>query len=338
MSASVNTSPAVRRDMPPVEASGAAALRSLHDRAAQAIRKGDAEELARALADGADPNLDRRALPDQPAVLSAPTLLSVAAVERNEEAYRVLLNAGADPCRPPDRNRLAEVVWSVSLTRLLLARGLDADARRDGANALWWYAARPEPGEAEVARALKEAGADVNSRLQTGIDDRPGQVPVICGAAWQWHADKLRLMAHLGADVRATDERGNNAVHHLMLGEPFIWEDPEHGEQGEALAPLRFGPALRCLTELGLSVDDVNHDGNTLLHLAARGCHERLVAPMFDALPDVTIRNNEGQTCIDIARESATDARNSPFLSRALARLARQTMMLSLPAEKGDLP
>jgi hypothetical protein len=72
----------------------------------------------------------------------------------------------------------------------------------DGGNTALWYAAQgPWPGGTDVARALVEAGADVNRPCEHG------RTALHMAAAWG-HLDVVKYLLANGADASLRDEEG----------------------------------------------------------------------------------------------------------------------------------
>jgi ankyrin repeat protein len=96
----------------------------------------------------------------------------------------------------------------VDAVRRELDAGVDVDTLNgraengDGGNTALWFAAQgPWPGGVEVARALIEAGADVNNQCEHG------RTALHMAAAWG-HADSVRLLLENGADATIIDDEG----------------------------------------------------------------------------------------------------------------------------------
>ncbi len=66
---------------------------------------------------------------------------------------------------------------------------------------------------------------------------------------------------------------------------------------------------VQMLVDAGASVSAVNSQGNTPLHLAAINGHEATCKVLVTELgADPTVRNKEGSTCVDVAKNPATKA------------------------------
>lgn len=132
-------------------------------RLADAAARGDADGVARAVADGADPNA--RAASGMP-------ILMTAAMAGSEAGFAALLDAGADPnarfpydrTKPEETGHVAELMVAedrLPYLAMLLEAGADPNAKAGGNEPLIWHAALNRGWPA--LRMLVEAGADVDA-------------------------------------------------------------------------------------------------------------------------------------------------------------------------------
>jgi uncharacterized protein len=185
-----------------------------------AVQRDDAAEVTRLLRNGAQPNAANR---------YGMTPLTLAAVNGDAQIVNALLEAGADPNgRLPSGETVlmtAARTGSAPVIRALLNRGADPNAsdRVEGETPLIWAVSENHP---EAARALIEAGADVDRRsapsslpkLNFGTS---GIVPMalpkgaftpLMYAARQGAIDAARVLLDAKADVNATDPDGTTAL------------------------------------------------------------------------------------------------------------------------------
>jgi ankyrin repeat protein len=128
------------------------------------------------------------------------TPLSLACTNGNGPMVELLLEAGADPNAPLPGGETPLMTAARSGTlrsvRALLSRGASVDGKDDrrGQTALMWAAAE---GHADVAQALIDAGADVRTRLTSGL------TPLLF-AVREGRSAVVRVLLKAGADVNET--------------------------------------------------------------------------------------------------------------------------------------
>jgi ankyrin repeat protein len=128
------------------------------------------------------------------------TPLTLAITNGDSAMVELLLKAGADPdtTLPGGETALmtAARVGTLASVKALLGRGAKVDARdeKHQQTALMWAAAE---GHAPVAEMLIEVGADVKTRLASGM------TPLLF-AVREGHGEVVRVLLKAGADVNAT--------------------------------------------------------------------------------------------------------------------------------------
>jgi len=152
------------------------------------------------------------------------------------------------------------------LVNALLAKGANPNALTGTSAVVWRYevnfTSRPyvtypqtplllaaELGDTAIMRALVAAGADVNFRAQDGTS--------LVLAAVRSNASALSLALSLAPDVKATNKRGETALH-LLLGYSFYM--PMTVEQISAM--------LLVLAQKGAPIDLADSSGKTPLAIA----------------------------------------------------------------------
>ena len=152
--------------------------------------------------------------------------------------------------------------FDIDLVRVLLEAGAAVNARNQAGNTPLHLAVMQRHDE-EMVRALLEAGANANARNRN--DEMPLHEATLHG-----DIDLVHLLLEAGAAVNARDGAGNTALHYA----------------------LSFGNRiLHMLRAKGI---------NTPLHLVGNGPAE-LVRALLEAGADPTLRNNEGNTPVDLA-------------------------------------
>ena len=278
--------------------------------------------------------------------------LHYAVRQGNRAAVETLLEAGADinEATAGDHTSpllIATINGHFDLALFLLERGADPNlASAAGVTPLYavinvqWapHAFYPQPSPAqehathlEVMRALLDAGADPNVRLekkvwytgynfdQSGVDES-GATP-FWRAAQASDVDAMRLLVEHGADPtvwsRVVPERrapnGRNAHEDptapppVPIGGPAV--SPLHvatgaGYDGNFHRNAMYGwmPAVRYLVEeLGFDVNVPDYKGYTPLHNAAFRGDNAMILYLVEHGADVTAVARSGQTTVDMA-------------------------------------
>ena len=137
-------------------------------------------------------------------------------------------------------------------------------------------------GQEEAARALLEAGANVNAA------GRDKLTPLMCAAGWS-EPDLVQAMLDGGANVNARDRNGWTA---LMFA----------ASRGD-------DRSVQALIDAGASVSERNKWGQTALIAASRSGHTSKAAMLLNAGADVNAADEFGDTALIVAASSpASDA------------------------------
>ena len=276
-----------------------------------AARDGHADTAAALIAGGADVN--------QVSAADGTSPLLIAAINGHFDLALRLLKSGADP-------RLASGAGATPLYGVL--------------NMQWAPKARhPQPTDhlqqaasyLDVMRALIEAGADVNARLEKSLwyttynrdllgVDRTGAT-AFWRAAYALDVEAMKLLLEYGADSRlptvTTPVRrlpahpDPSGLRPVPLGGPAVSPllaaaGVGHGQgyagNSHRHVPGGWLPAVRFLVEeVGLDVHFRDHNGyNAVHHAAARG-DNALIRYLVDRGVDVTQVSRRGQTTVDMA-------------------------------------
>lgn len=228
---------------------------------------------------------------------------------RNEEVCILLMDAGRIARKDGDQymTLLGAASWSAALVRHLLDTGGFRPQHRSacGADAVHTCAQIGSPGALEL---LVSAGGDPNSARSYADGST---VPALCEAAAYLRSDILSTLCRLGADPRATDTFGDNALHHATRG-----------------VSLRGGvlrDTVTALLALGLDIDAPGRGGYTPLHMAVMLGRQDDVLMYLDAGARTDVSDAEGNTAAQMIDRGSNDAMKR-YLNAARARDILRTL------------
>ena len=235
-------------------------------------KNGTADEILDAIRNGADVNAE-----DERGV--KPLGLAVI-FNKNAGAVKALIDSGA-------RMKLEERSYTelIAFTRknppsheviaLLMEYGLLTDVRAyDGTTALMLASSGNDP---DIVRALIKSGADVNATRYDGLTS-------LMAASKRDTPEIVSLLLDAGTVVNSTDTNGMSALHHAAMNT----HNPE---------------IVRMLIEAG-AWDTLDKNGRTSLILAAMINTPEILGLLIESGSDVHIRDNDGRTALDNAREN----------------------------------
>ena len=162
-------------------------------------------------------------------------------------------------------------------------------------------------GKPAMVEALLANKADVN------LADGAGRSPLLFAAA-NGHADVARILVRAGARPESADAAGNTALM-LAAGKgddglvAFLLQNgaaaQDRNRAGDtALLLCTSAKAAESLVAAGADPLTVDTAGNSGLHLAASHDNAEMTRFFIDHDVDVSLRNNEGKTALDLARAS----------------------------------
>ena len=237
---------------------------------------------------------------------------------QDSELAQLLLDAGADPnlANRYDLTPLALAVdlGSLDIVELLLAAGADATVVDAAGEPLLFTAARN--GDVAIARALLAAGIAVDA-----VDASFGQTALMV-AARERQAEIARLLIDAGADIGRQTPSGETPGHRLPAdnagskGEGIVrggW--PEHGMRAPiqgAKTPLLYAardgsPEItRMLIDAGADIEQADANGTTPLLAAIINDNMATARTLIEAGANVNVADWYGQTPL----WAAVDVRN----------------------------
>lgn len=211
-----------------------------------------------------------------------------------EDIVDLLLRHGADPCLRKNNGAtpfiVAGIMGNVELLKLFLSKGSDVNEYDDNGFTAFmeaaWY------GKVEALRFLYKNGAEVNLGRKTQEDQmkiRKGGATALMDAAKKGHVNALKiLLDEMGADVKACDNMGRNALIHAFMN--------SNERTMEAIA--------RLLLDHGVDVNARGEKGKTPLILAVEKGNSNLVKMLLqrDHI-EVNDTDREGKTALRLAVE-----------------------------------
>lgn len=218
------------------------------------------------------------------------TVLMTASRAGNVEAVKVLLDHGADANAKESFRGQTALMWAAAenhpdVVRMLLAKGADPKVRssdRDttppklmagtpaapiskGGLTAMVFAARQ--GSIEAAKALVEAGADINE------GDADGHTPLLI-AILNNHDDLAEMLIDKGADVNAADKDGRTPLFTAVDQHDVDWSDRPFVKETDKLSSLDI---IKSLVEHKANIN-AQLTGAPIIKKAAQDNADRTIA------------------------------------------------------------
>ncbi|MCC6694724.1 MAG: ankyrin repeat domain-containing protein [Candidatus Hydrogenedentes bacterium] len=283
------------------------------------------------------------------------TAVSIAAGNRNEEIFDLVLNAGC-PLGPALNNAVftqneaivkkllkhgvnvnerneqfgytplltAAEGGNVAIVKMLIKAGSNLESRDEmGQTPLW---AAVSSGHTAIAKVLLDAGADINVQSDEGQS-------LLANAAWMEEKGVLDLLLKRGADPNAASEQSPAAL---------LWAVAQ-GSLAIAKQLLKAGanPNAAIQTTRRTGLFEQYAPGTTALMIAASEGNGKLVDALLEAGADPKATNSKNESATDFAAERGR-AKILERLEQAGATVDRsskhmQDAILLHAAEQGDV-
>ncbi|XP_077619361.1 2-5A-dependent ribonuclease isoform X2 [Crocuta crocuta] len=252
----------------------------------KAVIKEDIKLVQQLLEGGADVNFQEKEWGWSP--------LHTAVQNGQEDIVDLLLRYGANPCLRKKNGAtpfiIAGIGGNVKLLELLLSKG--AEVNECDANGFTAFMEAAVKGMVEALRFLYKCGANVNlSRRTKEVQKRlrKGGATALMDAAENGHVDALKiLLEEMGADVKARDNMGRNALIYALRNSDHTNVEVitrlllDHGadvnvrgEKGKtplimAVEKKHLGLVQMLLEQEHIEINDTDSEGSTALLLAVQ--------------------------------------------------------------------
>jgi ankyrin repeat protein len=304
-----------------------------------AAREGDGDRV-RALLES-DPAL-ARATDDH-----GRTPLHHAAAQGRGEVVSILLDAGADiDAREEDgETPLHYAAWrnQLEVGRLLIERDTDLEARNHWGRTPLLIVGR-ETGNADMARLLIDAGADVNARDRYNASS-------LDLAAWRGFADLVDLLLDNGAELPPANSQDGQFVAMFAADKGLVrlfnlcvdagvdlgLRTESDGSLLHAASQGGSADVVTRLLEAGFDPNERDRYGRTPLHYAAEMGREAAAKILLDGGADIDARSSSGETAFNTA-QWVERAEMAAFLAAAGADTTPRRFPLLKGAFMGQQP
>ena len=230
--------------------------------------------------------------------------------EGDISAVQQLLSEGADVNYINNQGEcamfLAALKGDTDMTAVLIKNGAQIDLQDD----IGWSPLKKasHSGRVEVTKLLLENGAKVDLRTNAGVST------ALYLASQQGHTEVAKLLLEHGAAVDlqfnraaalyAASENGHVQVTRLLLEFGAKVDLQFNGETASLIATINgHAELLKLLLEKSANVD-FTYNGYSLLMLACAYRLNTVIKVLLDHDADTYLRNNKGQTALEIAKEN----------------------------------
>lgn len=235
---------------------------------------------------------------------------------------------GLQPMAPPSKATQlfynAAKHGNLEMMDTYLARGADIDcgnceftAKTPLAMALTIPYSDPD-----VVEYLVKHGANINLLTQ-------GKMAPLMFAVMQNEGPhmkrNLQFLISNGADVNLANSSGNNAL--IMLASKGY-------NQFNYLEVLQ---AMQYLIKKGTDVNHLNTSKESALMFSARGCGAPSVQLLLSLKADYTFKNNEGETALNLAEDSAANSGSGSNCNQVVAMLRNPENYMTNPLSNSDV-
>ena len=257
------------------------------------------------------------------------TPLMIAATRGLAEMVEVLLKAGSDPNAADEGGRTVLMYGATSgnlaVLRQLLKSGAAVNARSNVGNTPLMEAARA--GNPELVSLLLKSGAKVNvtgwqhttALIAGSTGELEGANSVMFAPRAEIpdevvdRAKVVRLLVRAGADVRAVNDDGENALSTVddeAVRELIKSKINVNSRDNDGLTPLMdtvSGGVARLLVQAGAELNATDPKGRSALMLAAERNYSDILKVLLTAKAKTDLQDKEGRTALMLAADEGLE-------------------------------
>lgn len=208
----------------------------------------------------------------------------------NLETYKALEKMGAkvnvvDENNTNPLHSIANYSDDIATFQYFLSKDVDVNHKNNDGRTPFMYAANRN--NLEVVTYLFPKVDDINTKDNNGLS-------ALSYAVNRNSINVVNFLLENGADINIKDEKGNSLSYYLINN--FNEKNPN-----------TFEEKLKLLQNKGLTINTLQANGNSLLHLATERNDLALLKRLKDFNIDVNIKNQEGLTALQIAAMKSKD-------------------------------
>jgi len=210
--------------------------------------------------------------------------------QNNLQTYQYLEGLGikANVTDDEGRNPLHAIAYrneDLAILKYFIEKGADVNQQDDGGDSPFMNAANNNT--LEVVKFLFESVKDSNAKAKNGRS-------ALAMAVNRNSADVVEFLLQKGADINTKDKKGNTLAYYLL-------------NTYNAKKPEVFEQKLSLLQKNGLVLTELQHNKNTLYHLAVEENNLNLLQRLEEFNLDINAKNSDGNTALHLAAMKATD-------------------------------
>jgi ankyrin repeat protein len=226
--------------------------------------------------------------------------------QNSQETYAFLENLGIaiNVVGDNNRNPLHSIAYNndnLDLFSYFIKKGVDVNLQDDGGDSPFMNAANSN--DLKVVQFLSDYVKDVNVKNENGRS-------ALAMAVNKNTPEVVDFLLKKGAEIQVKDKEENSLAYYLL--NTFKAEDLEE-----------FEAKLKLLQGNGLSMNQTQNGGNTLLHIATQTNNLALLKRLASFSIAINAKNNDGYTALHIA---AMKAENDTIIKYLLSLGADKTI------------